>query len=358
MDINYYNTKIDTFIGKYQNNAKQRSDEWYKLINNTVGGSDIATIIGKNKYKNKYQLALEKAGISEPFNGNFACWWGTVFEDIASRFIELDCMTKVKGTELTIQDIPYIRYSPDGYAVVKVHYDSKINNMYLINHDNILDHYNCPDCHYKIVLIEIKCPRSRKPVSGMIPEHYLPQLHSGLIFSPIADLGLFVENVIKVKSIKKLHQKKCIAYGVIGLYSTDISNDLIDVGELTIKQQEEYFRRICHHEYEFDFIDPELDTSSEIEIKLVIEELKNKKKHLSLIGYIPYIIESVHYTFVNRNVSFLTDSIDQILEFIDILKNLRKDNNYINKLIEQRDRNAEDDIVYIDDDTNMYSSIL
>ena len=72
MDLN---KKIDEFVSKYTNNAKQRSDEWYQLVQRTIGGSEISTVLGENKYKTKYDLAKEKVGLLPKFTGNAATRW-------------------------------------------------------------------------------------------------------------------------------------------------------------------------------------------------------------------------------------------------------------------------------------------
>ena len=132
---------------------------------------------------------------------------GTIFEDIVARFIELDCGTEVKGGELTINEIDGIRYSPDGYVVIKVHKNPETKEITLVtrdlpcytddNFDDFDNAQDCPYCEYAIALLEIKCPRTRKPIEGEIPEHYKPQLLSGLAHSPITDIALFTESVIK-----------------------------------------------------------------------------------------------------------------------------------------------------------------
>ena len=78
----YLNKKIDKFVDKYGSSAKQRSTEWHTLIKTTVGGSEISTVLGLNKYKTKYDLAKEKSGLAPGFTGNMATYWGTVFEDV------------------------------------------------------------------------------------------------------------------------------------------------------------------------------------------------------------------------------------------------------------------------------------
>ena len=57
-------------------------DEWIKLRNNGIGGSDVATICGLYKYKSALQLWLEKTGQVEPEVAGEAAYWGTKMEPI------------------------------------------------------------------------------------------------------------------------------------------------------------------------------------------------------------------------------------------------------------------------------------
>lgn len=63
--------------------------DWLKLRRTSIGGSDVATILGFNKYQSSYQLWLDKTGQididdSDPSE---AAYWGNVFEvDVANEF--------------------------------------------------------------------------------------------------------------------------------------------------------------------------------------------------------------------------------------------------------------------------------
>jgi len=56
--------------------------EWLIYRNNGIGGSDVATICGLNKYKSPLQLWLEKTGQIEPVEAGEAAYWGNVMEPI------------------------------------------------------------------------------------------------------------------------------------------------------------------------------------------------------------------------------------------------------------------------------------
>ena len=50
-----------------------------------IGGSDIAAIVGLNKYKTPIQLWLEKTGRAPPPKYNDAMRWGNILEDVVAR---------------------------------------------------------------------------------------------------------------------------------------------------------------------------------------------------------------------------------------------------------------------------------
>ena len=62
-------------------------EDWLQLRRTSIGGSDVATILGFNKYKSPYQLWLDKTGqididASDPSE---AAYWGNVFEETVAK---------------------------------------------------------------------------------------------------------------------------------------------------------------------------------------------------------------------------------------------------------------------------------
>lgn len=361
MDLN---KKIDDFVSKYTNNAKQRSDEWYQLVQRTIGGSEISTVLGENKYKTKYDLAKEKVGLLPKFTGNAATRWGTIFEDIVARFIELDCGTVVKGGELTINEIDGIRYSPDGYVVIKVHKNPETKEITLVTRD--LPCYtdddsddadqSCPYCEYAIALLEIKCPRTRKPVEGEIPEHYKPQLLSGLAHSPITDIALFTESVIKRSPLEKLKDKEGLAYGLVGIYAESQPKSLLDkgfiktsvgglldLGKCLLKDLDECLDKTCNGVYKYDFTDLVLEDDP-LNIDTLLNDLVSScPEGRKLIAVLPYTINEIYYSFQERDTNYMDKILGPVKEFINMVDRLRSDPTYIDVITEEEKKLLEDD---------------
>jgi hypothetical protein len=184
----------------------------------TIGGSEIATLFGENKYKTYDELVTQKSklilGEVEEFH-NAPCSWGTLFEPVISMVVECDCGTYVHANGedgISITRYNGHRTSPDGYCVMGFNYDAKGNLVV-----NTVDSYQ-PAEFYSIVLLEYKCPYGRWP-NGKIPPQYVPQVLSGLAVSPIASFGVYVDAVFKCASFDSLLDIPALAYGVIGVYS-------------------------------------------------------------------------------------------------------------------------------------------
>lgn len=54
------NTSYEALFPKCNVVHFNNEEEWHKLRGNGLGGSDIASVLGENKYKSKHQLWLGK----------------------------------------------------------------------------------------------------------------------------------------------------------------------------------------------------------------------------------------------------------------------------------------------------------
>ncbi len=262
------------YINSLSISPEQRSDEWYSLRKNTIGGSEIASILGINPYNSIAGLLSEKIGLFR-FYGNTATRWGTLFENITKMYTEqLLCMEEqIMETGSVEGAIPRQRYSPDGLGVVE-----------LLNVDGEVDTY--------IILFEFKAPYRTFP-NGRIPPNYLPQVQTGLLSIPIAEYAIFVNNSYRKCPLKELDftpsydsiyhatdfkkRRKgagdsVFACGVIYLYQTEThKNDfLTDISETDIE------------EILYDDIDREIFLRSDIDFGTVSKDLFDRMlEHLS-----------------------------------------------------------------------------
>lgn len=144
------NYKLQLDILNSQPKVDQRTDEWYRLRQERLTGSDTAQALGRGKYGNRNALIKKKAtesNNSSGFGANVpALRHGVMFESMALR-----CYTQ--------------RLS-----------DIIVHDFGLIPHPTLNCYGASPDGINDIgIMIEIKCPYSRA-INGTIPEQYKLQM--------------------------------------------------------------------------------------------------------------------------------------------------------------------------------------
>jgi putative phage-type endonuclease len=177
--------KLDTYLSGIDAQPTQRSPEWYAIRKNTIGGSEIATVIGINPYNSVEGMIAGKLGINS-FNGNTACRWGTMFEHVTEKFTQiiLRMNDKIKEAGSIPGVIDRQRYSPDGLGIVQL--------------------LNCDDePEYYVILFEFKAPLGTLP-NGKIPNHYRPQIQTGMISIPLTEYSIFVNNCYRKCALSDL----------------------------------------------------------------------------------------------------------------------------------------------------------
>lgn len=223
---------------KEQNGIKQHSQEWHLARVDTIGGSSLATIQGKNPYSNIQRLLGEKIGMYE-FNGDIKPQWGNLFEDVIKRYVEIDKCCEILGEDLFVMGPTGTSYSPDGLAVMDIKHDEEFEEETLEDTPNGLMRrvhmVNIGVKRREIVLVEFKCPFSRIP-SGYTPDYYMPQVKMGLEILELPTSGLFIEGVFRKCTWeqlgdnplfdRKLHPRSSgklpLAYGIIGFYYNEV----------------------------------------------------------------------------------------------------------------------------------------
>ena len=93
---------LHNFINKYKYLPIQGSAEWLKSRSETIGGSEISTILGLNPYQNVKQLIKQKTGLTT-FKKAPPLWFGNIFEYILQQYTEYIFDTKIYETG----SIPY-----------------------------------------------------------------------------------------------------------------------------------------------------------------------------------------------------------------------------------------------------------
>ena len=177
-------TTLIKFIENNKHLARQGTEEWKIERMYSIGGSEIATIIGVNPFNTKLGIIAQKLALTH-FNGNNATRWGNLFEDMTEKLFKIVFLSCENDGEIySIGSVPHKtinehRYSPDGLCVMTIRGKEKM------------------------VLLEFKSPYGSVPTSK-VPKHYLPQVKAGLCTIDIADVCVFVNNMFRKCHLSQL----------------------------------------------------------------------------------------------------------------------------------------------------------
>lgn len=199
----------EIILNEFVNGAgamRQRDPAWYASMSTTIGGSEVAAVLGRSPYSDYFEVARGKIKLRQGINDfpqNINVWFGTIFENIIGFIVSYNFESPLYGDDICIQKYPCHRNSPDGYIVAKlkpgVRAAGTIQDLYAhSNGDNFDSDIDAPA---QILLCEFKCPFKRPP-GNEVPEHYVPQLWSGLAVSPrdAVKTALFVDAKFRVST--------------------------------------------------------------------------------------------------------------------------------------------------------------
>lgn len=322
--------RIIDFINKISlNKISQHSAEWHTARQLTIGGSSIATVMGLYPYSNIPKLLEERVGLV-PNKSSIQMQWGSLFEDVLKKYVEIDAKCSIYGDNCYITGYNQcISYSPDGLAVINLaNVDSKLPS------------------NEKMVLLEFKCPFSRIPTSKM-PKYYIPQVKMGLDVIDFLDCGLFVEAVIRRCSMDdfnysqthdyQLHKKinkMPLAIGLIGFHTLSMSNEYSceDFGKCDVDTITQIFDQYNKKNICANYLN--LSVNNNVEINVNDETVKYKRycedNNYNYIGVLPYKIYTVNYHTIDRTDNYLAEWIPNIEQIIEVIKQC-KDKSYDEK---------------------------
>lgn len=207
--------ELEAHVARYADAPRQHSDGWHAAKSTSVGGSEIAALLGSNPYSSRSKLLARKAGL-DPFSSvGVACWWGTMMEPVSEQLVSALFGSAVIGTDIHVRSdaLPAHANSPDGYTVVPF--------VECVDSDGQPDGWEmCFGVEAAVLagrrvvpvpaLVELKAPY-RRHLKSSVPDYYRPQVLSGAALSPPAITGLFVEIVYRVCSLPQL-EEHCRAY--------------------------------------------------------------------------------------------------------------------------------------------------
>lgn len=188
----------------------QRSAEWFELRRSRITGSMCDTLLGTNRFQTWDELVAEKAGMPVVFRGNAATQHGIDNEPKAIRLYEEQTGRHVVDLGLTGHPtIDILAHSPDGISLKRTTAPPRAPQTQQCAADfeeeapalqraassgeraSDADEYRLldeaaegvdadADDDSAPVLLEIKCPYSRKITPGTVPKYYVGQLQLGL----------------------------------------------------------------------------------------------------------------------------------------------------------------------------------
>lgn len=188
---------LNDFLETNKDLPVQGSKEWLKSRSETIGGSEISTILNINKYQSIKQLIEQKVGISK-FKKAPPLWFGNIFEYVLQLYTEEIFNTKIYETG----SIPYkksslIKYSPDGIAIIK---KEKLNEMFTKeDFQNKIFNKSLFNNNKKeiLTLFEFKNPFMRVIKPNEIPIYYINQPKLGMEVIDICEVSIFIESVFR-----------------------------------------------------------------------------------------------------------------------------------------------------------------
>ena len=324
--------ELRIFCETHADKPKQGTKKWKEERNNTnkevtVGGSEMSTVLGENKYNNIDKLIQTKLGLLT-FSGNDATRWGNFFEPVGQLLIEklFDCVLYETGS--LPGSIPNTSYSPDGFSVI---YAEKIQKLII---EKNIEQHTLPFDKAGTILFEIKSPYSRIP-TNYIPDEYKAQPQSGLAYFKFIDIAYFINIVFRACTLKQftglgfvntttqqkimITEDLAVSYkGIIGIYSesrdSTISYDenIIDLVESGEFSKIIYFVSIGRFGVVYFDIDEDLELSISKYKKICIDNSFN------MVGIIPYKILKTVIIPVYRDIGFIDAIKEPIRKFVNI----------------------------------------
>lgn len=141
------------------NTLNMTRNEWLAARRNGIGGSDVGSILGFNKYKSPYQVWLDKTGQLEPDDlTSEPAYWGNVLEEVvAQEFTERTGKRVRRANRMfSHKEYPFLLANIDRDVVGEnAILECKTANSFLSSHwegDNIPEQYIFQVQHYMNVL--------------------------------------------------------------------------------------------------------------------------------------------------------------------------------------------------------------
>lgn len=295
---------LEEFILKHKDLPKQGSQEWLDQRKFTVGGSQIATLMGINKYENMRSFARSKSNFYS-FKKEAPLWFGNLMEPCIEQYVEIEFDVKpIETGSLPCSFNKHLSYSPDGICVMKreklYSMTSKENVDKCLNHDNIVDNEDIT------VLLEFKSPFMRKIVKGDIPKYYKPQPLLGMEIIDIAEISVFIECVFRFCALRDLHTNR---YSFYHYDKERLNGSAIMYSAMSLYYNEE-----------------DLDVDGKKEIESIVSSLDGYRETTYGKGYVDEDISQISdRKIINKIMENIVDKKNIQIIYHDMYSNRKKD---------------------------------
>lgn len=256
--------------------VKQRTPEWFELRKNRLTASDMFDAITSSSL----QLAKKKAGVlidEVNLNKVPAIKWGTMFEDMAMR-----CYSQ-RNDDITINEFGLIP-------------------------DKELEHFGAsPDGISELgIMIEIKCPYSRKIKDGFIPPKYHMQMQGQLAVCDLEECDFLECNF---KEFKELDE-------YINTIGSDCVLDHGLIAEFGVPETDSYY-----YLYSSERLTPQ-ECLDELD-KKVLEKI-NEDKTVVFNKLIPWKLEELNVQRITFDKNEWCNLKPKIIKFWDKVEECKK----------------------------------
>lgn len=313
----------------------QKSDEWYKARSELLTASDLGSILEENSYNSPNSVLLKKIGYDD-FQSNSDMVWGNKYEQVAQNIYESRNKTEViRFGLLKHNSIPYLGASPDG-----------------ITSDG--------------VMLEIKCP-SKRQITGIPKSYYLTQVLAQLEVCDLDRCDFLECNFKEYNSEEKYFSDKKFRSekGVIGKFESEKDKSIyyeyspinISYTDLQVWKKKHKNNKLIGYDYWY------LDKISCLPIYRNYEWFNNTKDKLEMFWNKVLKYKSTGLESLKNDIEDELNTLNNInknaLMFFDLknyfsIKRLENDLEYINNLLQNKKRSANNML----DNSNINKNIV
>lgn len=333
---------IESIIERYSHLPAQRSAQWYLNRQISIGGSELATLLGLNKYKSIRELISEKV-YNNADNTSVNFKWGNLFEDVHKYILETKLNVKIYdiGSIPWIDDTSGYRTSPDGIFSARI---IDLKDKLPPDQYDVLLASNIDIEAETIFVVEMKAPAMRS-LKGNVPEHYLPQVKSEMCIVPEVQFALFSECIFKRCAMRQFYMTSSEHSKTVSDSFTTMAKTLpimrgiiyVYINQNTPKEIYTYLLNCTLKKYDgiIDMGDIDVDAfyhivdyilDGELSIRYEIDGYRPEHNEdvQTLIGVIPWKVFDISYHILPKEPNYISNNWPIIEKTINHLRTIKE----------------------------------